>query len=326
MAVRAPHDDHNPKPGSADAAFRAPAFTPGRPVMSQSPVTHRATTISTALAALLTSPAHWRILSSHRHACNLINTQGDLLALVTPAHGNGPFHIVAACALLPTPPTGTPVSITAQTISLPGFVLDLEAAAWWGPQLIGCDVRASPSTSLSLCEVLAKRPSPLLPMAGQPLSPLARLAQPALNALRAGIYTGDRAQLALGAQRLAGLGPGLTPAGDDFLVGWMAGLWLFGTGAGLPVAELCGLMAAAAAPRTTRLSAAWLRHAAAGRFGEAWHRLAADVGDEDALRAAAGRIRDTGATSGSDALAGLWWAWQTLLESGGNRVRQQPLF
>jgi hypothetical protein len=166
----------------------------------------------------------------------------------------------------------------------------------------------------------------LLPMAGQPLSPLARLAQPALNALRAGIYTGDRAQLALGAQRLAGLGPGLTPAGDDFLVGWMAGLWLFGTGAGLPVAELCGLMAAAAAPRTTRLSAAWLRHAAAGRFGEAWHRLAADVGDEDALRAAAGRIRDTGATSGSDALAGLWWAWQTLLESGGNRVRQQPLF
>jgi hypothetical protein len=316
----------HPKPGSPGAAFLAPAFMPLRPLMTQSPITYPAITISTALADHLTAPTPWRILSSHRHACNLINPQGDLLTLVTPTHGNGPFHMVTPCAALPILPAGATIIITPQTVNLPNFTLALQSATWWSPQLTWSKAPLSRSILHLLHEGLTGRPSPLLLMTGQPYTPLTRLAQPGLSALHTGLYTRDRAQLALGANRLAGLGPGLTPAGDDFLVGWMAGLWLFGTGAGLPVVELCALVAAEAAPRTTRLSAAWLCHAAAGRFGELWHGFAAACAEGgDGLRAAAGRIRDTGATSGSDALAGLLWGLQTMLGSSGNRPRQEPL-
>jgi Protein of unknown function (DUF2877) len=60
--------------------------------------------------------------------------------------------------------------------------------------------------------------------------------------------------------RLLGVGPGLTPAGDDVLAGLLVGLWSFGQKAEpLRLAVLAGLAA-----RTTDLSAALLRCAARG--------------------------------------------------------------
>jgi hypothetical protein len=66
--------------------------------------------------------------------------------------------------------------------------------------------------------------------------------------------------------RLAGRGPGLTPAGDDILCGYVAGLVLFQDRR----AEAAQI-AAAAAPRTTNLSATLLRHAALGELPEPAH-------------------------------------------------------
>jgi Protein of unknown function (DUF2877) len=61
-------------------------------------------------------------------------------------------------------------------------------------------------------------------------------------------------------RRLLGVGPGLTPAGDDVLAGLLVGLWSFAQGAEpLRLAVLAGLPAA-----TTDLSAALLRCAARG--------------------------------------------------------------
>ncbi len=61
-------------------------------------------------------------------------------------------------------------------------------------------------------------------------------------------------------RRLLGVGPGLTPAGDDVLAGLLVGLWSFGQGAeSLRLAVLAGL-----AGGTTDLSAALLRCAARG--------------------------------------------------------------
>jgi hypothetical protein len=88
----------------------------------------------------------------------------------------------------------------------------------------------------------------------------------------------------------------------------MAGLrvWPGGLGAGWTAEHACQLIAGAAAGRTTLLSAAWIRHAAAGEFGEPWHDLVRGLAatDEGAIRRAAGRILATGATSGAAALAG----------------------
>lgn len=77
---------------------------------------------------------------------------------------------------------------------------------------------------------------------------------------------------------LAGRGGGLTPSGDDLLCGYAAGLVLFG-GRHAEAADI----AHRAAPRTTRLSATLLRHAARGELPSPAHALLED-GDPEPLR------------------------------------------
>jgi hypothetical protein len=60
--------------------------------------------------------------------------------------------------------------------------------------------------------------------------------------------------------RLLGAGPGLTPSGDDFLAGLLVAARAFG----LPIADLCARVLAAAPGGTTDLSAALLRCACRG--------------------------------------------------------------
>lgn len=69
------------------------------------------------------------------------------------------------------------------------------------------------------------------------------------------------ARVAIDVEHLAGRGPGLTPAGDDLLAGYVAGLVLFHRRRG--VAEGIAMRAAA---RTTALSATLLGHAARGEL------------------------------------------------------------
>jgi hypothetical protein len=101
-------------------------------------------------------------------------------------------------------------------------------------------------------------------------------------------------------EQLAGLGDGLTPAGDDYLVGVMAALWLKGKVNWLPQ------MAAIAAPRTTRLSAAFLQAAGRGEFSQPWHYLvqALAAADTAALEKAMAELTAVGASSGQAGLAG----------------------
>jgi hypothetical protein len=101
--------------------------------------------------------------------------------------------------------------------------------------------------------------------------------------------------------RLLGLGSGLTPSGDDVLAGYLAGAAAYG----LPVDELRTFVCAEAPRRTTTLSAALLRHAAAGEAIPQVCRLllALDdgIGTDDAL---AGLLR-VGHTSGAALAAGV---------------------
>jgi hypothetical protein len=79
--------------------------------------------------------------------------------------------------------------------------------------------------------------------------------------------------------QLAGRGPGLTPAGDDILCGYVAGLFLFHD-----LREEAMEIAQRAAARTTRLSATLLRHAAIGELPEPAHAFLA-TGDSGPLAA-----------------------------------------
>jgi hypothetical protein len=127
-----------------------------------------------------------------------------------------------------------------------------------------------------------------------------RFRQAALQ-LKAG-WRGDADALYDGGTALAGLGEGLTPAGDDFLAGLMLWAWL----AHPSPNSFCRPLAAAAAPRTTTLSAAYLRSAARGQCNAAWHRLLhALAGAEPArVESAAHSVLAFGASSGLDTLIG----------------------
>jgi Protein of unknown function (DUF2877) len=90
-------------------------------------------------------------------------------------------------------------------------------------------------------------------------------------------------------ETLAGRGPGLTPLGDDILVGYIAGTTLAGKDP--------GALAESAAPRTTALSATLLRLAVRGHLPEAAHCLLED-GDLEPLL-------NFGSTSGKGIALGL---------------------
>ncbi len=100
--------------------------------------------------------------------------------------------------------------------------------------------------------------------------------------------------LVRGTRLLCGLGPGLTPSGDDFLCGWSLALFVRGEDP-QPIAQHAHF--------THRIARAYLEAAVRGHAPEAWHRF---------LRAAEGKdwrepvqsILRTGRTSGADTLAG----------------------
>ena len=104
--------------------------------------------------------------------------------------------------------------------------------------------------------------------------------------------------------KIAGLGNGLTPAGDDFLMGAMHAAWIIHS----PdiATSLTSEITTAAAPLTTSLSAAWLKSAARGEAGILWHEFfdALISGNTEDIQNAMNKILAVGETSGADALAG----------------------
>jgi hypothetical protein len=134
-------------------------------------------------------------------------------------------------------------------------------------------------------------------------------ARAGIKGLRDALRDDDRLGIRENAARLAGLGPGLTPAGDDYLVGLMAGLRVWPgplEDSELSPDEACQIILEATEGRTTLLSRAFLHSAKEGLFGENWHELLAELagGEAIGIQRAARRILSSGATSGADALAG----------------------
>jgi hypothetical protein len=108
--------------------------------------------------------------------------------------------------------------------------------------------------------------------------------------------------------QIVGRGPGLTPSGDDALVGMLAALRLAPSAT---AATHEAVLARALEPllaSTTDLSAHLLRQATQGLFGRALHELVTalvDDGPGDVMPERIGRALATGATSGADACIGV---------------------
>ena len=265
-------------------------------------------------SALRQEPFAARVLATFDHACDLVTPDGNVIAVVAPRVGDGPLNIVVdgKPGDFPVLQPGTAARLQEANLQIGDIQVILAGATVWEP---GPDWnvlrarRASIERNLhTLSSVGVRLAAPASWLAGHAprvISPYARpMIQAAIEALRAG-WRGDFAQLQGGAARLAGLGSGLTPAGDDFLVGVMLWAWL----AHPTPHSFCRAIVEAAAPRTTTLSAAFLRAASRGECDAAWHQLLAVLGTvtDDELAPAIQGVLAHGATSGADTLAGFLW-------------------
>jgi hypothetical protein len=292
-------------------------------------VSARAVTIAPHAQDWLASTTTAVALHVFPHAAYLGNESDDVMALTTEVLGPGPLTVVVSGLpgtfdeLLDAAET---IRVDRRALTAGRFRVDLRRAdrsqprpAWealrgnlsrlsgLGPLLARSALEAAPPGSLAVL-LHADRALPGSAKLEDRFLIVAAAASAALMEALRGLTREAKAEslpaLVSAASRLAGLGPGFTPAGDDFLLGVMYALW-----STLPAPQagaISASLAQTAAPRTTRVSAAWLRAGALGQAGNSWHGLVAGLLGDDgpAIESAISRLARVGHTSGSDALAG----------------------
>lgn len=129
----------------------------------------------------------------------------------------------------------------------------------------------------------------------------------ALRALMDSARRNDSADLTFALKKLIGLGAGLTPSGDDVLVGFFAGLFLRPS-VRADFANALAREAVRLSSATNEISRVYLFHAAHGRVSRRLANLAAALCAPSApvdLLAALRAAAQTGHSSGMDAISGL---------------------
>jgi len=245
-----------------------------------------------------------RVISVHHRVVNCLSDAGQWVALVHPQVKNGPFHIVLA---RPVSFAGlTPGNVgmwRGERVEIGQLDVDITSVELWQPRLAPLPKDRSRAHWRILREHVTSRKE-AAPAAGLAQATASRLNQGQALLIAALLAERER-DLVRGVRMLVGLGPGLTPAGDDFLLGLMARLHL-APPEGRDFSGIMQIMLAEAGPRTTRLSREWLRQAALGHFAEPWHHLrqALTAGAAADVRRAADAILAIGATSGQQAMTG----------------------
>jgi hypothetical protein len=232
--------------------------------------------------------------STFSGALNIALDDDDLVVVTSPRAGRLPNGVRLAEAidfLALTSPMAPPARVwltAAEIVVVGALVVDLAGAPVWSSRLPAC---RSPRR-----EDVARQRAWLGRRIGR-----SALLRSGYASLRAAAITGDRAGVDAAVAGLCGLGPGLTPAGDDLLLGCQAVL----QAAGHPSA---GLLGRAIDPigRTTAVAASLLRHAAAGRHAELTSSfVVALLNGESSAPASLDKLLAHGATSGRDTAEGV---------------------
>jgi hypothetical protein len=200
--------------------------------------------------------------------------------------------------------------VLAEVPSPAPLAVDLRHARRWAPA----------ACTLSDGGAVARRIASLLPraaagrgfapaLAGRPLAFPLELALPRLRRLAQALVLPDPdpAELTSAALSLIGVGPGLTPSGDDVVGGMLFALTLRPGGAPAWHASLAAAVLSAAHERTHPVSAALLADLAAGQSYSLVHDFvqALAVGDPGSIDEALDALVSIGHTSGWDLFAGL---------------------
>src|SRR5499426_4340681 len=227
-----------------------------------------------------------RVHSVFERAINLYWHDGHLLTLQGPGLLAAPFAV--ALSALPL-----------KSALAPGTIVYGSWLDWTRAESVALEV---PTSRLGI-------PADVLPKARGAATLRAGRGRRSRRALADSLVERDGNGFAAAATDLIGLGEGLTPAGDDCVVGALAAIhrlapgWL-DSGAALAIAE-------AAKCRTTDVARDFLLEALAGRFAEPVLAVLTAPSAAHAT-AAARRLLAMGATSGADTLNGLRSACRAL--------------
>ena len=143
-------------------------------------------------------------------------------------------------------------------------------------------------------------------------TPLSRMAMPKLRLLAQASWQQNIAGIEEATLGLAGLGPGLTPSGDDVLGGFAATMALLSpqlSADSISRKHIASTIAAVAKPRTTKLSAVLLEFASRGEVSEQFGTLLLSLNlpteEFETVQKATDRVLAFGASSGGDILLGM---------------------
>lgn len=288
--------------------------------------TYAAHSHSDAIASLIDGGRPWRgvVHSVFRTTLN-VSIDGALLAIAAPSVGGLPNGIVVDLGSdfrRIGIHAGMEIDHETQRLSIAGaaMAIELGEAAAWSPRLRvaagdpGAPARRwharSGAVRALAASAAARRPGhergleALLPaVRTDDSSGVAGRAAPLLARLDRAVRDDDRAAATAVARTMIGLGPGLTPSGDDALVGVEAAC----NAVGSPMAGFLADALDDVAERTTTIAATFLQHAGRGEFAERLHGVLEDlVGSDDSrVWPAIERAIAWGASSGTDCLVGI---------------------
>lgn len=238
---------------------------------------------------------------------------GRLVTLAARSLDNAPNTLLVDVARFAAYPLRTGMSAATRSATLhigsDDFVLRFDRAAPWHAQL-----PSYPRDAARLRDNLAAMQAHLAGYVAREdavnglgaAMPCTALLETRFEALAQGVHRGDIDGVCTHGRALLGLGPGLTPSGDDFLVGLFAVLHL----AHSPCHGLrhaCDAIAADAPARTHPISVAALREAARGRVRDSVRTLLCELveGHPAGVRRALARVLAIGATSGRYIVTGI---------------------
>lgn len=231
---------------------------------------------SPALRALLQgAPATGTVVHAGAHAV-YARFPGTVVGVLSRSAVHVPAAISTTLLRLPTVAIGAPARIG-------GGTLDVGALSIGVDRLVATSVPALPDPAGAAALLAATHPD--LTVVRRQLPP------DALTALAAG----DPAAV----PALVGRGDGLTPVGDDVLAGWLVA----GRAAGRDLTPVAAAVAAAA-QRTTALSATLLAHAAEGSALPAFRALLLALAAGAGVTEATAALLAVGHTSGAGMLLG----------------------
>ena len=285
-------------------------------------ITLQAETLPSPLAGLAGADARGSVLAAFDRSLYL-DLDGQVVALASSDLSRGPIVITLRHpGALPGVNTGEPVRLHAGRLQVGPVEVDLRNATVWDPTLppagatarsaarsVVIDELLTAATDESIAGLLGTRRD-----GGAPHSLLLASLSKGLGAIDAWLSGRlDAASVsAIVGREVAGRGPGLTPSGDDLLVGIMLGAGVLPGAAGVcSVQDVRDVLASAAMPRTTRISGAYLDAARHGWASEPWHALVRALASRpEHVRGAARRLLGIGETSGADTLTGFCWVWR----------------